>query len=129
MQPAMQSPEPMVTFTELPDGRTYCVTNRPTADGGWVATHQDVTECLGGAEEVLDAHLGDRYQALCDPRLNARQSLAIHWGTFDNLTDESLYEPPSRLAAERAKAGLSEDQFFVLKHGETRSLEKAMRRD
>jgi L-ascorbate metabolism protein UlaG (beta-lactamase superfamily) len=54
--------------------------------------------------------------------LNARQSLAIHWGTFDGLTDESLYEPPLRLAEERRKAGLSEEQFFVLKHGETRSL-------
>ena len=56
--------------------------------------------------------------------VKARRSLAIHWGTFDNLTDESLYEPPQRLAAARAKAGLSEDQFFVLKHGETRPLEK-----
>lgn len=40
-------------------------------------THEDVTECLGGAEEVLDAHLDDRYHALCDPRLNARQSLDL----------------------------------------------------
>jgi 3-deoxy-7-phosphoheptulonate synthase len=40
-------------------------------------THEDVTECLGGAEEVLDQHLPDRYQALCDPRLNARQSLDL----------------------------------------------------
>jgi 3-deoxy-7-phosphoheptulonate synthase len=40
-------------------------------------THEDVTECLGGAEEVLDRDLGDRYRALCDPRLNARQSLDL----------------------------------------------------
>jgi 3-deoxy-7-phosphoheptulonate synthase len=40
-------------------------------------THEDVTECLGGAEEVLDDHLDDRYRALCDPRLNARQSLDL----------------------------------------------------
>lgn len=26
--------------------------------------------------------------------INARRSLGIHWGTFENLTDESLYEPP-----------------------------------
>jgi len=39
----LQTGEPMVTFTELPDGRTFCVTNRPTGDGGWVATHEDVT--------------------------------------------------------------------------------------
>lgn len=40
-------------------------------------THEAVTECLGGAEEVLDAHLAERYQALCDPRLNARQSVDL----------------------------------------------------
>lgn len=42
-------------------------------------TPEDVTECLGGAEEVLDHHLEDPagYRALCDPRLNARQSLDL----------------------------------------------------
>jgi len=40
-------------------------------------TAQDVTECLGGAEEILDSQLVHRYEALCDPRLNARQSLDL----------------------------------------------------
>lgn len=42
-------------------------------------TPEDVTECLGGVEEVLDHHLDDPagYRALCDPRLNARQSLDL----------------------------------------------------
>jgi 3-deoxy-7-phosphoheptulonate synthase len=40
-------------------------------------TGEDVTECLGGAEEVADAHLDDRYETMCDPRLNARQSLDL----------------------------------------------------
>ncbi len=40
-------------------------------------THEEVTECLGGAEEILDMDLEHRYQALCDPRLNARQSLDL----------------------------------------------------
>ena len=40
-------------------------------------THEAVTECLGGSEEVLDTNLADRYQALCDPRLNGRQSLDL----------------------------------------------------
>jgi len=40
-------------------------------------THEAVTECLGGAEEVLDTNLSERYLALCDPRLNARQSLDL----------------------------------------------------
>jgi 3-deoxy-7-phosphoheptulonate synthase len=40
-------------------------------------TEQGVTECLGGAEEIFDHDLTSRYQALCDPRLNARQSLDL----------------------------------------------------
>jgi len=40
-------------------------------------TGDDVTECLGGAEEILDADLGTRYETMCDPRLNGRQSLDL----------------------------------------------------
>ena len=53
------------------------------AEGTWPGgvhcelTGDDVTECLGGAEEILDAHLDDRYETACDPRLNARQSLDL----------------------------------------------------
>jgi 3-deoxy-7-phosphoheptulonate synthase len=40
-------------------------------------TGDDVTECLGGAEEVLEGDLDERYTTTCDPRLNARQSLDL----------------------------------------------------
>jgi 3-deoxy-7-phosphoheptulonate synthase len=40
-------------------------------------TGDDVTECLGGAEEILDADLDTRYETMCDPRLNGRQSLDL----------------------------------------------------
>ena len=40
-------------------------------------TGEDVTECLGGAEEVREDQLSVRYRTLCDPRLNARQSLDL----------------------------------------------------
>jgi L-ascorbate metabolism protein UlaG (beta-lactamase superfamily) len=56
--------------------------------------------------------------------VKSRVSLGIHWGTFDGLTDESLYEPPKALAAAAAKAGLAPEEFFVLKHGETRRLSR-----
>ncbi len=38
-------------------------------------TGDDVTECLGGSEDVREEHLLHRYETLCDPRLNARQAL------------------------------------------------------
>jgi 3-deoxy-7-phosphoheptulonate synthase len=40
-------------------------------------TGEDVTECLGGSEEVREEQLDHRYETLCDPRLNARQSLDL----------------------------------------------------
>jgi 3-deoxy-7-phosphoheptulonate synthase len=40
-------------------------------------TGEDVTECHGGAEELAEEHLDERYMTLCDPRLNARQSLDL----------------------------------------------------
>ena len=40
-------------------------------------TGEDVTECLGGSAEVLEEELTARYESLCDPRLNARQSLDL----------------------------------------------------
>ncbi|HEY2247068.1 MAG TPA: 3-deoxy-7-phosphoheptulonate synthase class II [Bradyrhizobium sp.] len=38
-------------------------------------TGNDVTECLGGARAITDEHLNDRYHTVCDPRLNAEQSI------------------------------------------------------
>ncbi|NQW12365.1 MAG: 3-deoxy-7-phosphoheptulonate synthase class II [Alphaproteobacteria bacterium] len=40
-------------------------------------TGQDVTECIGGAREVTEHALADRYHTHCDPRLNASQSLEL----------------------------------------------------
>jgi 3-deoxy-7-phosphoheptulonate synthase len=38
-------------------------------------TGDDVTECLGGGDEITD--LDSRYETMCDPRLNARQALDL----------------------------------------------------
>jgi 3-deoxy-7-phosphoheptulonate synthase len=40
-------------------------------------TGDDVTECLGGSAPVSEAELDANYATLCDPRLNARQSLDL----------------------------------------------------
>ncbi|MBC7500704.1 MAG: MBL fold metallo-hydrolase, partial [Herminiimonas sp.] len=49
--------------------------------------------------------------------IGSKQSMAIHWGTFE-LTDEALDEPPKVLEAEMKKANLPQEQFAVVKHGE-----------
>ena len=40
-------------------------------------TSDDVTECLGGAHAIADDDLPLRYETMCDPRLNGRQSLDL----------------------------------------------------
>jgi 3-deoxy-7-phosphoheptulonate synthase len=40
-------------------------------------TGEEVTECLGGAQEISDADLAGRYETACDPRLNTQQSLEL----------------------------------------------------
>jgi 3-deoxy-7-phosphoheptulonate synthase len=50
------------------------------AEGTWPGgihielTGDDVTECLGGSENISEDQLSTRYETVCDPRLNARQS-------------------------------------------------------
>jgi 3-deoxy-7-phosphoheptulonate synthase len=50
-------------------------------------TGEDVTECLGGSEAVLEEHLDARYMSLCDPRLNARQSLDLAFRLAELMRD------------------------------------------
>jgi len=40
-------------------------------------TGDDVTECLGGFEDIVEGQLGQRYTTTCDPRLNGRQALDL----------------------------------------------------
>ncbi|WP_330241501.1 class II 3-deoxy-7-phosphoheptulonate synthase [Streptomyces sp. NBC_00525] len=40
-------------------------------------TGEDVTECVGGSDEVLSGNLHLRYETACDPRLNRRQSMDL----------------------------------------------------
>ena len=57
--------------------------NAHRAEGTWPGgihielTGDNVTECLGGSEAVSNEDLDTRYETVCDPRLNARQSLDL----------------------------------------------------
>jgi diguanylate cyclase (GGDEF)-like protein len=50
-------------IVNLPDGRAFSVVNKPIPDGGWLATHEDVTERQRSEDRI--AHMA-RHDALTD---------------------------------------------------------------
>ena len=58
-------------------------------------TGEDVTECLGGAERLVDADLAGRYETACDPRLNTSQSLELAFLVAEMLAEGRRAGPVS----------------------------------
>ena len=50
-------------------------------------TGDDVTECVGGGEQISEADLATRYETACDPRLNHTQSLELAFLVAEMLRD------------------------------------------
>ncbi len=48
-------------------------------------TGQDVTECIGGAQDITEENLACRYETQCDPRLNANQALELAFLIAESL--------------------------------------------
>ena len=48
-------------------------------------TGHNVTECIGGAEDLEERDLCERYRTVCDPRLNASQALELAFLVADEL--------------------------------------------
>jgi 3-deoxy-7-phosphoheptulonate synthase len=57
-------------------------------------TGEDVTECLGGADDLTEADLETAYATACDPRLNYRQSLEMAFLIARKLRRKHPSVPP-----------------------------------
>jgi diguanylate cyclase (GGDEF)-like protein len=86
--------ETMDRMTELPDGRTVHIVNHPMPGGGWVATHEDITERRLAEQRI--AHMA-RHDALTDlpnrvlfrerltEALAGGERLAVHYLDLDRF--------------------------------------------
>ncbi|KAM4748906.1 N-acyl-phosphatidylethanolamine-hydrolyzing phospholipase D [Rhinophrynus dorsalis] len=55
--------------------------------------------------------------------VRSKKSIGIHWGTFA-LANEHYLDPPRKLREALEAYGLNAEDFFVLKHGESRDFNK-----
>jgi hypothetical protein len=56
--------------------------------------------------------------------LGARQSIGIHWGTFD-LSDEGRFQPAGDLTMALRGAGVAERRFLAARNGQSFVVERA----
>ena len=108
---------------ELADGRLICVTRQPMAGGGWVATHEDVTE-----RETLNARLAQN-NTLLEERTSQLQAIVDNFpggiGLFDrdlrllvcNQTAKTLLDLPTQMFAE-GRTALEDLLRFNARRGE-----------
>ena len=103
-------------------------------DTGYTRDFADIAERLGPVDlaalpiggyeprrfmEAMHMNPAEAVQAHRD--LQARYSVAMHWGTFA-MPDEPLGEPPKALAQALAESGVPPERFLVMRLGETRPL-------
>ena len=62
-------------------------------------TGQNVTECIGGAQQISEQDLSSRYHTHCDPRLNSNQALELAFLISDEIKKNSSYSKNANRAA------------------------------
>jgi diguanylate cyclase (GGDEF)-like protein len=92
------SAEPTDSIVELQNGRTFKIRHRPMPDGGWVATHEDITEQRRSEVKIeYMAHhdaltdlanrvlLNDRLERALGSRIHREQMVAVHHLDLDQF--------------------------------------------
>ena len=92
------SAEPTDSIVELQNGRTFKIRHRPMPDGGWVATHEDITEQRRSEVKIeYMAHhdaltdlanrvlLNERLEHALSNRIHGEQMIAVHHLDLDQF--------------------------------------------
>ncbi|OQA57312.1 MAG: metal-dependent hydrolase [Candidatus Omnitrophica bacterium ADurb.Bin277] len=116
------------SWAVLADGFTFWF----SSDSGYSRDIPDIHQSIGDADVAAisiggyaprwfmkGSHFDPEEAVLAMKDTGAKSAIAIHWGTFENLSDEPLDEPPVLLRASLKKHLVPESSFKVPKHGQT----------
>jgi methyl-accepting chemotaxis protein len=82
---AMAQTKSTSTEVKSADGRIVCVINRPMSDGGWVATHEDITERRDAERERLGMQEQQQRRAAIEQAIASfRRSVEDHLRTVSD---------------------------------------------
>jgi diguanylate cyclase (GGDEF)-like protein len=117
------SSEPTDSIVELKNGRTFKIRHRPMPDGGWVATHEDITEQRRSEVKIeYMAHhdaltdlanrvlLNQRLEQALGQRIHREQMVAVHHLDLDQFkaVNDTFGHPAGdrllKIVAERLRA-------------------------
>jgi diguanylate cyclase (GGDEF)-like protein len=117
------SNEPTDSIVELRNGRTFKIRHRPMPDGGWVATHEDITEQRRSEVKIeYMAHhdaltdlanrvlLNQRLEQALGQRIHREQMIAVHHLDLDQFkaVNDTFGHPAGdkllKIVAERLRA-------------------------
>jgi diguanylate cyclase (GGDEF)-like protein/PAS domain S-box-containing protein len=101
--------EASVAVHRLSDGRSICIRRQPMAEGGWVTTHEDVTE-----REALQIRLEQQNQQLDAAMNNMSQGLAMFDDQQRLVVCNKLYAEMYGLSPEQVKPGTTARE--ILQH-------------
>jgi diguanylate cyclase (GGDEF)-like protein len=131
------SNEPTDSVVELKNGRTFKIRHRPMPDGGWVATHEDITEQRASELKIeYMAHhdaltdlanrvlLNERLEQALGRRIHRTEMVAVHHLDLDQFkaVNDTFGHPAGdkllKIVAERLRALVRETDTIARMGGD-----------
>jgi diguanylate cyclase (GGDEF)-like protein len=131
------SNEPTDSIVELRNGRTFKIRHRPMPDGGWVATHEDITEQRQSEVKIeYMAHhdaltdlanrvlLNERLEQALGRRIHREEMVAVHHLDLDQFkaVNDTFGHPAGdkllRIVAERLRSLVGETDTIARMGGD-----------